>query len=67
MFYDSKLYFWLMLEWMFFVFIILHTESAKIKIMEESQLQDQVLLQKLMQDIKQNPQKLTEFIELKKK
>ena len=56
-----------MLEWMFFVFIILHTESAKIKIMEESQLQDQVLLQKLMQDIKQNPQKLTEFIELKKK
>lgn len=55
-----------MLEWMFFVFIILHTESAKIKIMEESQLQDQVQLQKLMQDIKQNPQKLTEFIELKK-
>ena len=56
-----------MLEWMFFVFIILHTESVKIKIMKESQLQDQVQLQKLMQDIKQNPQKLNEFIELEKK
>ena len=52
---------------MFFVFIILHTESVKIKIMKESQLQDQVQLQKLMQDIKQNPQKLNEFIELEKK
>lgn len=67
MFYDSKLYFWLMLEWMFFVFIILHTESSKIKIMKESQIQDQVQLQEFMQDIKQNPQKLREFIELRKK
>ena len=67
MFYDSKLYFWLMLEWMFFVFIILHTESSKIKIMKESQIQDQVQLQEFMQDVKQNPQKLREFIELRKK
>lgn len=56
-----------MLEWMFFVFIILHTETAKIKIMKESQIQDQVQLQEFMQDIKQNPQKLREFIELRKK
>ena len=56
-----------MLEWMFFVFIILHTESSKIKIMKESQIQDQVQLQEFMQDIKQNPQKLREFIELRKK
>ena len=67
MFYGSKLYFWLMLEWMFFVFIILHTESSKIKIMKESQIQDQVQLQEFMHDIKQNPQKLREFIELRKK
>ena len=56
-----------MLEWMFFVFIILHTESSKIKIMKESKIQDQVQLQEFMQDIKQNPQKLREFIELRKK
>ncbi len=56
-----------MLEWMFFVFIILHTESSKIKIMKESQIQDQVQLQEFMHDIKQNPQKLREFIELRKK
>jgi hypothetical protein len=56
-----------MLEWMFFVFIILHTESSKIKIMKETQIQDQVQLQEFMQDIKQNPQKLREFIELRKK
>ena len=56
-----------MLEWMFFVFIILQTESSKIKIMKESQIQDQVQLQEFMQDIKQNPQKLREFIELRKK
>jgi len=66
-FYDSKLYFWLMLEWMFFVFIILHTESSKIKIMKETQIQDQVQLQEFMRDVKQNPQKLREFIELRKK
>ena len=56
-----------MLEWMFFVFIILHTESSKIKIMKESQIQDHVQLQEFMQNIKQNPQKLREFIELRKK
>ena len=56
-----------MLEWMFFVFIILHTESSKIKIMKETQIQDQVRLQEFMQDVKQNPQKLREFIELRKK
>jgi len=56
-----------MLEWMFFVFIILHTESSKIKIMKETQIQDQVQLQEFMRDVKQNPQKLREFIELRKK
>ena len=66
-FYDSKLYFRLMLEWMFFVFIILHTESTKIKIMKESQIQDQVQIQQLIQDIKQNPQKLQEFMDLQNK
>ena len=35
--------------------------------MKETQIQDQVQLQEFMQDIKQNPQKLSEFIELRKK
>jgi len=56
-----------MLEWMFFVFLMLHTETAKIRIMKEVQIQDQVQLQEFMQDVKQNPQKLREFIELRKK
>ena len=66
-FYDSKLYFRLMLEWMFFVFIFLHTESTKIKIMKESQIQDQIQIQQLIQDVKQNPQKLKEFMDLQNK
>lgn len=55
-----------MLEWMFFVFLILHTESTKVQIMKKSQIQDQVQLQEFMHDIKQNPQKLREFLELRK-
>ena len=66
-FYDSKLYFWLMLEWMFFVFLVLHTETAKIRIMKEVQIQDQVQMQEFIQDMKQNPQKLQEFMELQNK
>ena len=67
MFYDSKLYFWLMLEWMFFVFLVLHTETDKIRIVKEMQIQDQVQMQEFIQDIKQNPQKLQEFMELQNK
>lgn len=66
-FYDSKLYFWLMLEWMFFVFLVLHTETDKIRIVKEMQIQDQVQMQEFLQDIKQNPQKLQEFMELQNK
>ena len=66
-FYDSKLYFWLMLEWMFFVFLVLHTETDKIRIVKEMQIQDQVQMQEFIQDIKQNPQKLQEFMELQNK
>ena len=66
-FYDSKLYFYLMLEWMFFVFIILHTESLKLHIDKQTQLQNEIQLQEFMQEVKQKPQKIKEFIELKKK
>ena len=66
-FYDSKLYFYLMLEWMFFVFIILHTESLKLHIDKQIQIQNEIQLQEFMQEVKQKPQKIKEFIELKKK
>lgn len=56
-----------MLEWMFFVFLVLHTETAKIRIMKELQIQDQVQIQEFMRDIKQNPQKIQEFMELQNK
>ena len=66
-FYDSKLYFYLMLEWMFFVFIILHTESLKLHIDKQIQIQNEIELQEFMHEVKQKPQKIKEFIELKKK
>ena len=66
-FYDSKLYFYLMLEWMFFVFIILHTESLKLHINKQTQIQNEIQLQEFMQEVKHKPQKIKEFIELKKK
>tara|TARA_B100000900_G_scaffold407976_1_gene421530 strand:- start:390 stop:608 length:219 start_codon:yes stop_codon:yes gene_type:complete len=66
-FYDSKLYFWLMLEWMFFVFLVLHTETDKIRILKEVQTQDQAQRQEFIQDMKQNPQKLQEFMQLENK
>ncbi len=66
MFYDSKQYFRLMLEWMFFVFIILHTESMKLKIAEKVKIQDETQIREFMEDIQKNPNKLKEFIEWKK-
>ena len=67
MFYDSKQYFNLMMEWMFFVFIILHTESMKLKIAEKVKIQDETQISEFMEDIQKNPNKLQEFIEWKKK
>ena len=66
MFYDSKLYFWLMIEWMCFVFIFIHTESSKLKIYQETQKQNQIQLEIFKQDIKQNPVKMRKLTQLKK-
>ena len=56
-----------MLEWMFFVFLVLHTESTKVQIMKKIQIQDKIQLEEFMSDIKQNPQKFQEFLELQNK
>ena len=54
-----------MLELMFFVFIILHTESVKIKILKETERQEQIRLQQFMLDLKQKPELMREFLEIK--
>ena len=54
-----------MLELMFFVFIILHTESVKIKILKETERQEQIQLQQFMLDLKQKPELMREFLEIK--
>jgi len=66
-FYDSKLYFWLMVEWMLFVFIIIHTEASKITIMKEAQERDRIQLESFMEDMMQSPEKIKMLEELRKK
>ena len=47
MFYQSKQYFLLLLELLFFTFVILETESKKIKNMKEAQYEDILIEQKI--------------------
>ena len=61
------MFFFLLNFYNFFVFLVLHTETDKIRIVKEMQIQDQVQMQEFIQDIKQNPQKLQEFMELQNK
>jgi len=53
-----------MIEWMLFVFIVIHTESSKINIMIEHQEHDRVQLELFMQDLQLNPDKMHELEEL---
>lgn len=47
MFYQSKQYFLLLLELLFFTFVILETESKKIEIMKKIQYEDILIEQKI--------------------
>ena len=47
MFYQSKQYFLLLLELLFFTFVILETESKKIQIMKKIQYEDILIEQKI--------------------
>jgi hypothetical protein len=47
MFYQSKQYFLLLLELLFFTFVILETESKKIEIMKKIQHEDKLIEQKI--------------------
>ena len=57
----------MMLELMFFVFVIIHTESEKIKINIELDRRQQLQIQDFMQNVKTDPDKYREIIELNKK
>lgn len=60
MFYDSKLYFYLLVEMMCFVFIILSTETRKIKNLEinyQVQQQNYEFLKKQLENDKELRQK----------
>ena len=52
---------------MFFVFVIIHTESEKIKIDIELERRQQLQIQYFIQDVKSDPDKYREIIELNKK
>ena len=47
MFYQSKQYFLLLLELLFFTFVILETESKKIEIMKKIKYEDILIEQKI--------------------
>ena len=57
----------MMLELMFFVFVIIHTESEKIKIDIELERRQQLQIQYFIRDVKSDPEKYREIIELNKK
>jgi len=56
-----------MLEWMFFVFLIIHTESEKLKIDMELERQNQIQIEYFIQNVKNNPEKIQRIIEFNKK
>ena len=55
-----------MVEWMLFVFIIIHAEASKITIMEEAQERDRIQMESFMEDMMQSPEKIKVLEELKK-
>lgn len=63
MFYDSKVYFWLMVEWMFFVFIFLQTETSKIKNIQILDEKNKVQIEQIMNDARKHPEKYKSLYE----
>ena len=55
-----------MVEWMLFVFIVIHTEASKINIMIYHQELDRIQLELFMHDLQLNPDKVHELEKLKK-
>ena len=56
-----------MVEWMLFVFIIIHAEASMITIMKEAKEHDRIQVELFMEDMMQNPEKIKVLEELRKK
>lgn len=66
MFYDSKPYFYLLIELFVFTIIILHTQIAKIKIDIKEETKRELELQEFIKDVKRDPVKIQKILQLQK-
>lgn len=66
MFYDSKPYFYLLIELFVFTTIILHTQIAKIEIDIKEETKRELELQEFMEDVKSDPVKIQKILQLQK-
>ena len=65
MFYDGKIYFWMMIELMFFVFIVLYTQGAQIRILHEMERQSEHNYMVLTEQLKENPEMIHKILEFR--
>jgi hypothetical protein len=65
-FYDSKPYFYLLIELFVFTIIILHTQIAKIKIDIKEETKRELELQEFIKDVKRDPVKIQKILQLQK-
>ena len=66
MFYDSKPYFYLLIELFVFTTIILHTQITKIEIDIKEETKRELELQEFMEDVKSDPVKIQKILQLQK-
>lgn len=66
MFYDSKPYFYLLIELFVFTTIILHTQIAKIEIDIKEETKRELELQEFMEDVKSGTVKIQKILQLQK-
>lgn len=66
MFYDSKPYFYLLIELFVFTTIILHTQIAKIEIDIKEETKRELELNEFMEDVKNDPVKIQKILQLQK-
>lgn len=66
MFYDSKPYFYLLIELFVFTTIILHTQIAKIEIDIKEETKRELELHEFIEDVKSDPVKIQKILQLQK-
>jgi hypothetical protein len=65
-FYDSKPYFYLLIELFVFTTIILHTQIAKIEIDIKEETKRELELHEFIEDVKSDPVKIQKILQLQK-